>query len=90
MLGLSTVFVIILFFGFSDGEYTDYEYSGIIHDIRDSSNGFVFYIDLDSGETIKCFFNDKPDDLGYYAIKGSYSDDNSMYFIKNIQRLDNI
>ena len=43
-VGLAVVLVAVLFVTFSEGEEDEnYDITGIVHDIRGSSNGFTFY-----------------------------------------------
>ena len=88
MLGLSTVFVLLIFFGFSDSDYQEFEFSGISYDVRESSNGYTFSFDCSDGNTIRCFSKDMFDELGCYRIDGGFSEDGTIYFIKYYRRMD--
>ena len=87
-VGLAVVLVTVLFVTFSeDKEDDDYDLTGIAYDIRESSNGFTFYIDtIDS--KIRCFSRTVPVDLGYYGLKGSFSDDGSIFFVEALTSLE--
>ena len=83
LTGFSVILLISLFAFFLDETNIECDYSGIVHDIRSSSNGFTFYIDC-SDVTFKCYSKEEPADLGYYGIIGSFSDDNTIFFIERM------
>ena len=87
-VGLAVVLVAVLFVTFSEGdEDENYDITGIVHDIRGSSIGFTFYIfSIDS--QIRCFSRLSPVDLGYYGLKGSFSEDGSIFFVETLTSLD--
>ena len=87
-VGLAVVLVAVLFVTFSEGEEDEnYDITGIVHDIRGSSNGFIFYIDTVDSQ-IRCFSRLSPVDLGYYGLKGSFSEDGSIFFVEMLTSLE--
>lgn len=87
LIGLSVLALISLFAFFSDESNADYNYSGIVHDVKQSSNGFLFYLDTGS-EDLRCYCSEQPMDLGYYAVRGSFSQDNKIFFAEVIRSLE--
>lgn len=86
-IGLSVIVLMSFFVYYTDENNIDYDHTGIIHNVRSSSSGFTFNIDT-SDSDFRCFFKEKPDDLGYYALKGSFSDDGSMFFVEIMTNID--
>lgn len=87
-VGLAVVLVAVLFITFSEDEGDeDYDMTGIVHDIRGSTNGFTFYIDTIDSQ-IRCFSRLSPVDLGYYGLKGSFSEDGSIFFVETLTSLE--
>lgn len=86
-IGVSVILVVGIMFVFSDGRLAEYDYTGIVHSVSESENGFTFYLDTSNG-TIRCFFRNSPVELGWYAVAGSLSDDGSMFFVSYMQCLD--
>ncbi len=86
--GSAVIAVILLFVMFTGGEYRmDPEFTGIASDVKETSNGFTFDLNTVDGP-VRCFFIERPDDLGYYGVKGSFSSDGSMYFVDFLIRLE--
>ncbi len=79
--------VILLFAYFSDERNIEYQYSGIVHDVKASSNGYIFYIDTVE-ESIRCYCEECPENQGYYAVRGSFSDDRGIFFVKDCLDID--
>lgn len=72
-----------LFVFFNDSDNVNFDEEGIIHDVRTSKNGFIFYID--TGDlSIRCFSKEKPEEYGYYGLIGSYSDDGGIFFVERM------
>ncbi len=86
---ISIIFLLGLFLFFSDEDNLDYDYKGIVHDIKYTSNGYVFYLDYED-RSIFCYYNEKPDDLGYYSIYGNESSDGSIFFIDGMKKMDKL
>lgn len=72
---------------FADEDNVEYDYSGIVHDISTSASGYTFYIDVSEGE-MKCYYPEKPEEYGHYRIKGTLSNDGSIFFVSVMQCLD--
>jgi hypothetical protein len=72
---------------FSDADDDAGSLCGIVHDVRESSKGYTFTIDVSSG-SVRCFSYDSLDDMGLYRIYGSFSDDGSMFFATRVVCLD--
>lgn len=87
VLGLSVILVMTVFVFFSDEDNIEYDYSGIVSDIRRGENGFTFTLNTDGCE-IRCFFRNEPSYLGYYAVSGVFSDDGSIFFVSDMKDLD--
>ena len=79
---------ILLFSYFSDERNADYQLTGVVHDVKSSTNGFLFYIDT-ADDTIRCFSSDRPEDLGLYSLRGSFSDDRGIFFVERMLDTDN-
>ena len=88
VVGIAVILVAVLFLSFSDdAENEGYDMSGIVHDIRSSTNGFTFYLDT-VDDSIRCYSNECPADLGYYGVNGSLSKDGSIFFVDALHALD--
>lgn len=87
IVGTVILLLAILFTYFSDPDHIDYDYSGIVHDVHESRSGYTFYFDT-ADETIRCYHSEEPVDLGYYKIKGNWSDDHTIFFVEYILYLD--
>ena len=86
------LFLILLFslvwISFNMEEKNDGDIEGVVYDIRKTENGFVFMTDLSDGNTQKCFFNEKPESMMVYRMKGSFSEDGNIFFVKNMVRVE--
>lgn len=83
LMSLFCVFVLILFSFFDIEDKNDDPMIGIITDIKETQNGFVFdLIDAD-GDIIHCFSKERFRSDSVYEIKGRYSDDRTMFFIES-------
>ena len=88
MIAIAVVSFILLFAYYSDERNAGYQFTGIVHDLKESTNGFIFYIDT-KDETIRCFSSERPEDLGLYSIRGSFSDDRGIFFVEKMLDIDN-
>ncbi len=88
ILGLSVVVIIGLFLVFSDDDMMEYDYSGIVSDIEQSRNGYTFSIQIHDGTVIRCYYSEIPIELGYYSVKGNFSDDGTIFFVSAIRTMD--
>lgn len=88
LLGLSVVAVACVFVFFSDPDNIDYDYTGIISDVSESTSGFTFHLHTAAREDIRCFSYEEPLELGYYAVSGEFSNDGNIFFTSTIRNLD--
>lgn len=87
-LAISVMVIACVFVFFSDPDNIEYEYTGIVSDVSESSSGFTFHLHTSSQEDIRCFSYDEPVGLGYYAISGEFSDDGNIFFVSVLRNLD--
>ena len=57
---------------------------GIVSDCSSSQNGYVFSFTDCSGESIRCFSRSMPYNESIYEINGSFSKDNSIFFVTEL------
>lgn len=88
LIAIAVVSFILLFAYYSDERNAGYQFTGVVHDIKSSTNGYIFYIDT-AEETIRCFSSDQPEDLGLYSFRGSFSDDRGIFFVERWLDIDN-
>jgi len=81
MIGLSIIFIVVIFAYFSDESNIEYDYEGFVYDIRLTENGCTFKIESNDFD-VYCYCSEIPIEFGYYAIKGSYSEDNTIFFVE--------
>ncbi|NLN71713.1 MAG: hypothetical protein GX137_02855 [Thermoplasmatales archaeon] len=56
--------------------------TGIVSDVRETKNGYVFNMTVLDGTRIKCFISDSvPDDGATITVYGSFSGDGTIFFI---------
>jgi hypothetical protein len=58
---------------------------GIIYEIKQTQNGFTFTLDESNGEKMKCFTRVEPAEYSICTVKGSLSDDRSIFFVSSMQ-----
>jgi hypothetical protein len=88
VLGLSIIAAIALFASFDWDDPSDYDASGIVHDVKETGNGYVFELFTVQGFDIRCFFSSEPSDLGHYGLIGSSSSDGSIFFVFSMEDFD--
>jgi hypothetical protein len=88
VLGLSVIMVISVFLIFERNDIEDYDISGIVHDVRESTNGWMFYVSTPDGSDIRCFFKERPVDMGHYGVAGDPSDDGGIFFVSSMELFD--
>lgn len=71
-----------------DNDLIEDDIKGVAYDIKESKNGFVFYLETSDGKCEKCYFKDRPENLKTYSIKGKYSDDESIIFVERMILLE--
>lgn len=60
---------------------------GMVSEVDESENGFVFVFDDSSGERVRCFTRDRPEKGAAYEISGDWSDDGTMVFVGSMKKL---
>lgn len=88
LIGLSVVIVMSIFVTFSEDESDSYDYTGIVYDIHSTTSGYRFFIQTSSGDHYRCFSYNEPVYCGYYALRGTLSEDGSMLFVSFMKHLD--
>ena len=82
VLAIIVIIVMISFSSFGiDDDFTEIE--GLAVDVNDSDSGFVFYIQDGSGNMIRSFSHERPDD-SIHSFQGDYSKDGDMFFVSKI------
>lgn len=79
-LGIAVVMVVLVFVVFSDEDGVEPDMSGIATDIRSGTNGYTFYLETEDSK-VRCFSSERPEELGHYGVRGSYSDDRTIFFV---------
>jgi len=87
-MGLSIITVTALFASFDWDDPSDYDASGIVHDVKETGNGYVFEIFTVQGFDIRCFSSSEPSDLGHYGIIGNTSSDGTIFFVSSMDDFD--
>ena len=87
IISVSAVLIFTLFWTM-DNETVDDDIKGIVFDIKESKNGFTFYLETTEGKCERCFYREKPEDLKTYSVKGNFSDDNTIFFIEKMTLLE--
>lgn len=63
------------------------DYTGVVSDIKESTSGYVFYLNT-YNDRIRCYCSSCPSDLGYYGVTGSFSDDGNIFFVSFLISLE--
>ena len=90
MLCISVVFIIGIAM-ITSPEYEEKEEKGItglVFDVHGTEKGFTFSFEDTKGSNMRCFSYDKPMNDEVYIIKGSFSSDGNMFFIKEMRLLE--
>ena len=87
VIGIVVIIMAVTYAYFADEDNIEYDHSGIVHDVSASANGYTFYIDISEGD-LKCYYPERPEEYGYYRIKGTLSGDGSIFFVSVMQSLD--
>lgn len=61
---------------------------GIVFNVRETDSGFVFSIEMSDGTIQRCYYSTEPEEFGLYSVKGDFSDDGKMFFIKEMTFLE--
>lgn len=86
-IGLAVILMVMMFAFYSDSDNLDPEYTGIVSDIREGSNGFTFQLNT-VDDSFRCYSSSCPEHLGYYGVIGSFSDDDTIFFVSTLIPLD--
>ena len=85
LLCTAVAFVLVVSFVFL-GDESSSGRVGIAHDSKQTSSGYTFVFDQDDGSSISCFSRSLPQE-GLCEIRGSWSDDGSMFFVSSLNVL---
>ena len=82
-------FIIVFSFAFmyNGVEGSDDDIIGVVIEMRESDSGFVFDIEDCSGMQYHCFAKNQIERNGVYRLSGSFSKDNSIFFVSEMMRL---
>lgn len=87
-LGMAVVLVVLTLVLFSDESMQeDPDMTGIVSDIREGANGYTFTLNTYDG-SVRCFFRERPADLSYCGVSGTFSDDRSILFVDRLVQLE--
>ena len=84
---MSVIALLAVYAYFSDESNIRYDMTGIVHDIKATNNGYTFSIDTVDGD-VRCYFSERPRDLGHYSLRGSFSNDHSIFFVERMMDID--
>ena len=87
VLGFTIILLVLFFCIGSDDDLLSPEYTGIVVDVNEGDNGFIFFLET-SDSDIRCFSSDVPIDLGYYGVIGDFSKDGRIFFVEQLIYLD--
>ncbi|MCL2148888.1 MAG: hypothetical protein FWH47_06080 [Methanomassiliicoccaceae archaeon] len=87
LLCISVSFIILTAVFVLPGDPEDRSMIGTAYGIKETQNGFTFYMEDTSGERVRCFCRAEPVERAVYAVKGALSDDGSMFFVSSMQML---
>ena len=88
VLGVSVLLIAGVFLFFSDTDNIGYDHTGIVSDVRESTNGYTFHLHDSDRNDIRCFSYEEPVEMGYYAVSGEFSDDGNIFFVSTLRSLD--
>lgn len=81
---ISAVLIFTLLWTFDENIDESDVSRGIVYDVNESKNGFVFSFEMTDGETQRCFFSEEPMEFGFYSLSGDLSDDGNILFIEKM------
>ncbi|HKM08932.1 MAG TPA: hypothetical protein VJX93_00350 [Candidatus Methanomethylophilaceae archaeon] len=87
IISISAVLIFTLLWTFDEDIEKSDDILGIVYDVNESKNGFVFNFDLTNGKTQKCFFIEEPVEFGMYFVSGNFSDDGNIFFIEKMKSM---
>ena len=87
ILSLICTFLIIIlsFIDFSETDENDLKI-GMVIQVKETANGFVFDIVDETNTTYSCFFRERPETGSLYELEGPFSDSDTMVFIKYLKK----
>lgn len=87
LLCAAAAFILIASSFFWDSEDDGNGEAGIVRDVRESENGYVFSLEGPDGEEFRCFSKTEPEEGFAYSVEGSWSDDGTMLFVSSMELL---
>ncbi|MCL2032220.1 MAG: hypothetical protein FWH45_00065 [Methanomassiliicoccaceae archaeon] len=85
LLCISVSFIILAAVFVDRGEPEDNSIVGIAYEIKETQNGFTFFLEDSRGGKMKCFSRTEPTEYFVYSIKGTASDDGSIFFVNSMR-----
>ena len=87
LLCISVSFIILTAVFVVPGDPEDRGMIGMAYGVKETQNGFTFYMEDSDGERVRCFCRAEPVERAIYIVKGAFSDDGSMFFVSSMQVL---
>ena len=87
LLCISVASIVLITVFVNQEEPQDDDMIGIVHDIKETQNGFTFVLDESSGTHLKCFSRVKPEDHSLCVVKGNISEDKTIFFVSSFQTI---
>ncbi len=84
IISVSVILIFILFWTSEKDEIHDDDIKGIVFDVKETKNGFTFFIETSDGKHEKCFFKECPEDLKSYSVRGTLSEDGTIIFVEKM------
>jgi hypothetical protein len=84
-ISVSAMILIAAFVNEEEPGKEDKDMVGVVYDIKTTQSGYSFSFEDAQGDKMRCFARTMPAEFETYAIKGSFSDDGSMFFISSMQ-----
>lgn len=86
LLCCSIILIIIIIF-ISESEVIEDEDDliGIIYNISETKNGYIFEFEDSQGKIMKCYYDENPLENKPYKIKGSFSEDGDIFFLDSMK-----
>ncbi len=76
--------VVLIIFSFVPSDEDDEDcMTGIVSNVKESSNGYIFDFMDENGDQIRCFSKQILNSDSVYEISGSFSDDKTIFFISS-------
>lgn len=84
LLCIAVSLVILAAALFSNEEIEDNDIIGVVFDIDESQSGFTFSFEDHEGNGMRCFTRTMPENNSVYSIRGTMSDDGTMFFVSSM------